>query len=139
MEDNKKDFILLKTGWNEAVREVLRILENKYKKYENMTSVKVDIEKLLNVYGNFDKSECPCEIFKYYEKCNYGYIIFNCIDKVEGYMIDLKSKTYMSMTEADCLFDINNLEANYMQKFDTEIDGKLELEKILSKFKKADD
>ena len=139
MEDNQKDFLILKAGWNEAVRETLKILEKKYKKYENMKSVKSDISKLLAIYGNYEKCDCPCEILKFYEKSNYGYIILNCIDKIEGYMIDLKSKTYMSMSEVDCLFDINNLEPNAIEKYNTETQAKEELQKILNKFEKAED
>lgn len=139
MEDNDKDFIFLKTGWNEAVREVLKILDKKYNKYQNMASVKNDITKLLSIYGNYEKSDCPCEILKYYEKSNYGYIIINYIDKIEGYILDLKTKTYMSMSEVDCLFDINNLEANSIQEFKNEQEAQKELENILSKFKKAEE
>ena len=49
MKENKKDFLILKTGWNEAVREVLNILDKKYSKYKNMYSVKQDIKKLLDL------------------------------------------------------------------------------------------
>lgn len=136
MEDNKKDFIFLKTGWNEAVREVLRILDTKYNKYSNMDSVKNDIKKLLSVYEDNEKHECHCEILKYYENTDYGYIILNCIDKIEGYVLNLKNNTYISMTETDCLFDINNLEANSIQEFKNEILAREELEKTLNKFEK---
>lgn len=139
MEENKKDFLILKTGWNEAVREVLNILDKKYSKYKNMYSVKQDIKKLLDAYGKYDKKDYLCEILKYYENKEYGYILLNCIDKIEGYCLDLKEKTYIIMSQVDCLFDINNLPANSIQEFKNEELAREELNKILSNFKKAED
>lgn len=139
MEENKKDFLILKTGWNEAVREVLKILDEKYSKYKNMDSVKKDIKKLLDTYDQYDKKDYPCEILKYYENKEYGYILLNCIDKIEGYCLDLKEKTYIIMSQVDCLFDINNLPANSIQEFENEEKARVELNKILSNFKKAED
>ena len=139
MKENKKDFLILKTGWNEAVREVLNILDKKYSKYKNMYSVKQDIKKLLDAYGKYDKKDYPCEILKYYENKEYGYILLNCIDKIEGYCLDLKEKTYIIMSQVDCLFDINNLPANSIQEFENEEKAREELNKILSNFKKAED
>lgn len=139
MEENKKDFLILKTGWNEAVREVLKILDEKYSKYKNMDSVKKDIKKLLDTYDQYDKKDYPCEILKYYENKEYGYILLNCIDKIEGYYLDLKEKTYIIMSQVDCLFDINNLPANSIQEFENEEKARVELNKILSNFKKAED
>ena len=139
MEENKKDFLILKTGWNEAVREVLNILDKKYSKYKNMYSVKQDIKKLLDAYDQYDKKDYPCEILKYYENKEYGYILLNCIDKIEGYCLDLKEKTYIIMSQVDCLFDINNLPANSIQEFKNEELAREELNKILSNFKKAED
>ena len=139
MEENKKDFLILKTGWNEAVREVLNILDKKYSKYKNMYSVKQDIKKLLDAYDQYDKKDYPCEILKYYENKEYGYILLNCIDKIEGYCLDLKEKTYIIMSQVDCLFDINNLPANSIQEFKNEELAREELNKVLSNFKKAED
>lgn len=139
MEENKKDFLILKTGWNEAVREVLNILDKKYSKYKNMYSVKQDIKKLLDAYDQYDKKDYPCEILKYYENKEYGYILLNCIDKIEGYCLDLKEKTYIIMSQVDCLFDINNLPANSIQEFENEEKAREELSKVLSNFKKAED
>lgn len=139
MEENKKDFLILKTGWNEAVREVLNILDKKYSKYKNMYSVKQDIKKLLDAYDQYDKKDYPCEILKYYENKEYGYILLNCIDKIEGYCLNLKEKTYIIMSQVDCLFDINNLPANSIQEFENEKKAREELNKILSNFKKAED
>lgn len=139
MKENKKDFLILKTGWNEAVREVLNILDKKYSKYKNMYSVKQDIKKLLDAYGKYDKKDYPCEILKYYENKEYGYILLNCIDKIEGYCLDLKEKTYIIMSQVDCLFDINNLPANSIQEFENEELAREELNKVLSNFKKAED
>lgn len=139
MEENKKDFLILKTGWNLAVREVLNILDKKYSKYKNMYSVKQDIKKLLDAYDQYDKKDYPCEILKYYENKEYGYILLNCIDKIEGYCLNLKEKTYIIMSQVDCLFDINNLPANSIQEFENEEKARVELNKILSNFKKAED
>lgn len=139
MKENKKDFLILKTGWNEAVREVLNILDKKYSKYKNMYSVKQDIKKLLDAYDQYDKKDYPCEILKYYENKEYGYILLNCIDKIEGYCLNLKEKTYIIMSQVDCLFDINNLPANSIQEFENEELAREELNKVLSNFKKAED
>lgn len=139
MKENKKDFLILKAGWNEAIREVLIILNNKYSKYRNMYSVKQDIEKLLDTYDQNGKLDYPCEILKYYENKEYGYILLNCIDKIEGYCLDLKEKTYIIMSQVDCLFDINNLPANSIQEFENEELAREELNKVLSNFKKAED
>lgn len=139
MEENKRDLLCLKAGWNEAVREVLNILDKKYSKYKNMYSVKQDIEKLLDTYDQNGKLDYPCEILKYYENKEYGYILLNCIDKIEGYCLDLKEKTYIIMSQVDCLFDINNLPANSIQEFENEEKAREELNKVLSNFKKAED
>lgn len=139
MEENKRDLLCLKAGWNEAVREVLNILDKKYSKYKNMYSVKQDIEKLLDTYDQNGKLDYPCEILKYYENKEYGYILLNCIDKIEGYCLNLKEKTYIIMSQVDCLFDINNLPANSIQRFDNEELAREELNKVLSNFKKAED
>ena len=139
MKENKKDFLILKTGWNEAVREVLNILDKKYSKYKNMYSIKQDIKKLLDTYDQNGKLDYPCEILKYYENKEYGYILLNCIDKIEGYCLNLKEKTYIIMSQVDCLFDINNLPANSIQEFENEELAREELNKVLSNFKKAED
>ena len=141
MKENKKDFLILKTGWNEAVREVLNILDKKYSKYKNMYSVKQDIKKLLDAYGKYEKLDFPCEIYKYYPYGNvdYGHIILSCIDKIEGYCLNIKERTYLEMSETDCLFSINNLTANSIQEFENEEKAREELNKILSNFKKAED
>ena len=139
MEENKRDLLCLKAGWNEAIREVLIILNNKYSKYRNMYSIKQDMEKLLNTYDQNGKLDYPCEILKYYENKDYGYVLLNCIDKIEGYYLDLKEKTAIKMSDTDCLFDINNLSANSIQSFDNEEKGREELNKILSNFKKAEE
>lgn len=139
MEENTRDLLCFKAGWNEAVREILMILNNKYSKYKNMYSLKQDIEKLLNVYNKDGKLDYPCEILKYYENKDYGYVLLNCIDKIEGYCLNLKEKTTIKMSETDCLFDINNLPANSIQSFDNEEKGREELNKILQNFKKAEE
>lgn len=139
MEENKRDLLCLKAGWNEAIREVLIILNNKYSKYRNMYSIKQDMEKLLNTYDQNGKLDYPCEILKYYENKDYGYVLLNCIDKIEGYYLDLKEKTAIKMSDTDCLFDINNLSANSIQNFDNEEKGREELNKILQNFKKAEE
>lgn len=139
MEENKRDLLCLKAGWNEAVREVLNILDKKYSKYKNMYSVKQDIEKLLDTYDQNGKLDYPCEILKYYENKEYGYILLNCIDKIEGYCLDLKEKTYIIMSQVDCLFDINNLPANSIQEFENEELAREELNKVLNNFKKAEE
>lgn len=139
MEDNKKDFLVLKAGWNEAIRKVLIILDKKYNRYKNMYSVKQDIEKLLDTYDQFDKNDYSCEILKYYEDKKYGFVLLNCIDKIEGYYLDLERKTFVEMSEVDCLFDLNNLSPFSTQNFKNKNEANLELEKILSNFKKAED
>lgn len=139
LKDEKKDFILYRTGWNSAINEVLRILEQKYNTYGNINSIKEDIKKLSNIYeNNYGIKEYKCEILKYYESKDYGYIILNCIDKIEGYYLDLKEKTAIKMSDTDCLFDINNLSSNSIIEFDNEKKGREELNKILQKFKKAE-
>ena len=139
MEENKKDFLILKTGWNEAIREVLKLLDTKYDKYKNMYSVKKDIGKLLNTYSPNEKLEYTCEIYKYYDNTDYGYIVLNCIDSIQGYVLNLKNNTYEKMNKVDCLFDINNLTANSILEFKNEDLARKELNKILSNFKKAED
>ena len=141
MEENKKDFLILKTGWNEAVREVLKILDEKYSKYKNMDSVKKDIRKLIDTYGIYEKNDFKCEVYKYYpyNNVNYGQIILNCINKIEGYCLDIKEHTYMEMSETDCLFSINNLKANSIQEFKNEKLAREELNKVLSNFKKTEE
>lgn len=138
MEDEKKDFILYRTGWNSAIKEVLKILENKYEVYSNMNSIKNDISKLSEIYGNYNVNDFKCEILKYYESKEYGFIILNCIDKIEGYYLDLKEKITIQMSKTDCLFDINNLKANSIQEFKNEKLAREELNKVLSNFKKAE-
>lgn len=139
MEENKRDLLCLKAGWNEAIRKVLIILDKKYNKYRNMYSIKQDIEKLLDTYDQFDKNDYPCEILKYYEDKKYGFVLLNCIDKIEGYYLDLEEKTAIKMSDTDCLFDINNLSANSIQSFDNEEKGREELNKILQNFKKTEE
>ena len=139
MEENKRDLLCLKAGWNEAIRKVLIILDKKYNKYRNMYSIKQDIEKLLDTYDQFDKNDYSCEILKYYEDKKYGFVLLNCIDKIEGYYLDLKEKTAIKMSDTDCLFDINNLSANSIQSFDNEEKGREELNKILQNFKKTEE
>ena len=130
MEENKKDFLILKAGWNEAVRK---------DKYKNMYSVKQDIEKLLDTYDQYEKLEYPCEIYKYYDNTDYGYIVLSCINSIEGYCLNLKEKTYIEMSKVDCLFDINNLTANSIIEFKNKELAKEELNKILQNFKKTEE
>lgn len=140
METNKKDFIFLRTGWNEAIREVLNILNKKYYNYTNMDSVKKDIGKLLDYYGDYEQLEITCELYKYYsyDNADFGFLILNCIDRIEGYCLNIKEKTFTELSQTDCLFDINNLEPMYYHEFKNQKEALEELNKILSKFKKAE-
>lgn len=135
MEENKKDFLIMKSGWNEALRNVLDVINKKYDVYKNIDSLKMDIEKLLNVLGNYDKNNFPCEILKYYENKEYGIVILNGVDFIEGYMLNLEDKTYEEIDKVKCLYDINNFQANSKKGYKTEEEARLELNRILEKFK----
>ena len=138
MEENQKDFLIMKSGWNEALRNVLNIIEKKYDLYKNIDSLKNDIDKLLNVYGIYTKENFPCEILKYYESNGFGSVILNGVDFIEGYKLNLQDNTYEASSKTDCLYAINNFQANSRKQFKNEVEGRAELDKILMKFKKCE-
>lgn len=137
MEENKRDFLIMKSGWNTALRNVLDVINKKYDNYKNIDSLKIDIAKLLNVLGSYDKKDFPCEILKYYENKEYGIVILNGVDFIEGYMLNLENKTYEKIDKVKCLYDINNFQANAKKDYKNEEEARIGLEKILSNFKES--
>lgn len=104
------DYIIIRTGYNQAIREVLDIVDDDVLK-----------DKILRLQRKFwsNKDGYECIIYKYYnEENNIGYILFDDINELKGVCIFVKEKTYIELVAKELIFAKQNYKLVWSEKFD---------------------
>ena len=127
MKENEEDYIILKSGYNQAINDILTIIDDESLK-----------EKILKKQKDFliGNKEYEATIYKYYIKeCNMGYVIFEDIYEIKGVLLDLNKNEIIEIPEDEIIKIRQELLP------DTEIEAKnkeyakLTYENILAPFK----
>lgn len=101
---NQEDYIILKTGYNMAINDILPYITDEFDKNY--------ILRKQAIYNGADK-EYKGKQSKYWDKKNdLGYIIFEDVFGTIGYMIDLKTKLPIKIGLDEIKFVQDNLHEN---------------------------
>lgn len=103
------DYIIIRTGYNIAIKEVLDIVDDDVLK-----------DKILRLQRKYwsNQSGYECIIYKYYdEEHNIGYILFDDINELKGVCIFVKEKTYIGLEAKELIFAKQNYKLVWSEKF----------------------
>lgn len=135
MEKEQEDFLILKAGYNEAINEILEIIDkNIYLDEENKKVLKDMIlrKQRLHWIGN---AEYEGFLYKYYdEKSKIGYILFDDIYELKGVCIFVEEGKYKKIDEKELIFARNNYKIIATEKFAQKDLIALRYDEWLSKF-----
>lgn len=95
MKGNEEDYIILKSGYNQAINDILTIIDDESLK-----------EKILKKQKDFliGNKEYEATIYKYYIKeCNMGYVIFEDIYEIKGVLLDLNKNEIIEIPEDEII------------------------------------
>lgn len=127
MKENEEDYIILKSGYNQAINDILTIIDDESLK-----------EKILKKQQEFliGNKEYVAIISKYYIKeCNMGYVIFEDIYEIKGVLLDLNKNEIIEIPEDE----IVKIRQELLPDFRTEVKNKeyaeLTYQNILAPFK----
>lgn len=120
--NNNEDYIILKTGYNKAINDILPYIKNEIEKE--------DILRKQAIYNGADK-EYKGKQSKYWDKSNdLGYIIFEDIFGSVGFMIDLKSKIITRIDNSEIKFIQENFHENIFKIYCTVSEIENDIKKI---------
>lgn len=131
------DYIILKSGYNTAIRDVLNTIDNNiYIDEENKTVLKQQILKKQSQFfiGN---TQYEGTLTKYHDiKNGLGYIIFDDIYELKGVCIFIEKGKYVDLDEKELIFVKDNFEVKYIESFTNKDLINLRYEEWLNKFEK---
>lgn len=132
-----EDFIILRSGYNQAVNDVLETLNNNvYIDEENKKVLKDMILRKQRQYliGN---AEYEGYIYKHHDETNkIGYILFDDIYELKGVAIFIEDGTYKELNEKELLYARNEHPMKSSEKFQNKDLINLRYEELLNKWKK---
>lgn len=130
-----EDFVILKAGYNEAINEVMEIIDkNIYIDEENKKVLKDMILRKQRQHwiGN---TEYEGWLYKYYdEQAKIGYILFDDIYELKGVCIFIEEGKYKKIDEKELIFAKNNYKMLASEKFTNKDLISLRYDEWLSKF-----
>ncbi len=131
------EFIILKSGYDKAIIDVLDVLDkNIYIDEENKNVLKDMILKRQKLYvvGN---TVYEGSLYKYHDKeNNLGYILFDDIYELKGVCIFIEEGNYKELNEKELLFIKNNYTSKWSERFQNKNLINLRYEELLNKWKK---
>lgn len=131
MDQNKKDYIIIKAGYDCAINEILEELKN----LPNYDIIKSRIlrKQQQHFIGN---REYEGFLYKFYEEENQlGYLIFDDIYGIKGVCIFIEEGTYKELEEDELIYAKNNILCIWKEKFSQKDLINLRYEELLNKFK----
>lgn len=135
MDDNEQDLIIIRAGYNIAIRDVLDIIDkNIYLDEDNKIILRNHILKKQSQFllGN---TEYEGSLYKYYDiKNQLGYIIFDDIYELKGVCIFIEEGKYIKIDEKELIHIKNNFEIKYFESFKNKDLINLRYEEWISKF-----
>ena len=132
-----EEYIILRTGYNQAINDILETLnKNIYIDEENKKVLKDMILRKQRQYliGN---TEYEGSLYKYHDsQNNIGYIIFDDIYELKGVAIFIEDGTYKELDEKELIFVRNNNEVKWSEQFQNKDLINLRYDEFLNKWKK---
>lgn len=132
-----EDFIILRSGYNQAINDILETVNNNiYIDEENKKVLKDMILRKQRQYliGN---TEYEGFIYKHHdEENNIGYILFDDIYELKGVAIFIEDGTYKELSEKELLYARSENPMKSSEKFKNKDLINLRYEELLSKWKK---
>lgn len=129
-----EDFIILNSGYQSAINDTLKILQdlNEFDVINDRLLRIAEKHRLINSDSGYEGN-----INKYYDKENdLGYIVYDDIFELKGVMIFVSQKQYKPIEEKDLIFIKNTMQSFSTKNFKIQKLMQLEYEEMLEKFKK---
>lgn len=121
------DYIILKSGYDNAINDILPLIEDEILKYK--------IKKIQK--NKFNQSVIyNCDIYKYYfEKEELGIIIFEDSETIKGIYINLDTSSMGEMKEKDLIYTKIHYKFYSKQNFSNKELAELTYQNLINKWK----
>ena len=127
-----EDFIVLKTGYNNAINDSLKILSDlkDYEIIENRLQRLQRKQELQNEYKG--------TVSKYYDKENkIGFIILDDVYELKGYQILIEDNKYIEISESELLYVMKTQEKMWSEDYAYQDRANAALNSVVVKFQKG--
>lgn len=127
-----EDYIVLKTGYNNAINEALEILTD-------CTDYEIIENRLKRLQRKNElKNEYKGTVSKYYDKENkLGFIILDDIYELKGYQILIEDNKYIEIPEKELLYIIKTQEKVWSEDYAYRDRANAVLNSVVVKFQKV--
>ena len=126
-----EDYIVLKTGYNNAINDSLEILSD----FKNFDIIEDRLNRLKR--KNELKNEYKGTVYKYYDSKNkIGFIILDDIYEIKGTQILIEENKCVDISETDCIFAKNNTELIWSEDFADRDRANAKLKTLTLKYEK---
>lgn len=127
-----EDYIVLKTGYNNAINDSLKILSD----FKNFDIIEDRLNRLKR--KNELKNEYKGTVSKYYDKENkIGFIILDDIYELKGYQILIEDNKYIEIPENELLYVIKTQEKMWSEDYAYRDRANAALNSVVVKFQKG--
>lgn len=128
-----EDYIILRTGYNQAVNDILEALKDEIE-INPVIRDKILRKQRQYLIGN---KEYEGFIYKHHDEVNkIGYILFDDIYELKGVAIFIEDGTYKELDEKELLYARSENPMKSSEKFQNKDLINLRYEELLSKWKK---
>lgn len=103
------DFIIMKTGYNNAINDILPLITDELLKVKILRKQ----SKYINIKEEYHGKQLKC----YDKEHNLGYIIFTDTYGVLGIMIDLNTKNRIEIMPVEINFVLDNIEGKLIKEY----------------------
>lgn len=127
-----EDFIVLKTGYNNAINDSLKTLSDlkDYEIIENRLQRLQRKQELQNEYKG--------TVSKYYDKENkIGFIILDDVYELKGYQILIEDNKYIEISESELLYVMKTQEKMWSEDYAYQDRANAALNSVIVKFQKG--
>ena len=127
-----EDFIVLKTGYNNAISDSLKTLSDlkDYEIIENRLQRLQRKQELQNEYKG--------TVSKYYDKENkIGFIILDDVYELKGYQILIEDNKYIEISESELLYVMKTQEKMWSEDYAYQDRANAALNSVIVKFQKG--
>ena len=127
-----EDYIVLKTGYNNAINDSLEILSD----FKNFDIIEDRLNRLKR--KNELKNEYKGTVSKYYDKENkIGFIILDDIYELKGYQILIEDNKYIEISESELLYVMKTQEKMWSEDYAYQDRANAALNSVVVKFQKG--
>lgn len=127
-----EDFIVLKTGYNNAINDSLKILSD-LKDYEIIENRLQRLQRKQEFQNEYKGT-----VSKYYDKENkIGFIILDDIYELKGYQILIEDNKYIEISESELLYVMKTQEEMWSEDYAYQDRANAALNSVIVKFQKG--